>query len=273
MRRVHPRFTIRALATVMVVLGSACGGPVTRQRLMDHVGLIPVDERPRYESHLAWLYDETGIDCRFLFVPNVGTETLEQFTVRRARELGVGRASDRRGVLFVYDLADRRLRIEVGPQLEGVLTDAFIGYLMHDHARYFFESGDPNLGLRLTLFILEARIREAALGDGYDPKPVKFIEDTRRLAHGAGATTAMTGRDGTGGFLGRPTDSAARAYYAPQPTVEATYHRYVEWLARQAYQTEGDDFSRAFADRLLLVGAVPRIAGGDNRALPTHTRR
>ena len=39
----------------------------------------------------------------------------------RRRELGVGREVDRRGLLFVYDVAGQRLRIEVGAQLEGVI--------------------------------------------------------------------------------------------------------------------------------------------------------
>jgi uncharacterized membrane protein YgcG len=104
MGRIHLRSTIHTLATAMSAASTARGGSGTQARLTDQVGLIPADERPRYDSHLAWLYDETGIDCRFLFVPDVGTQTLEQFAVRKARELGVGRESDRRGGLFVYDL-------------------------------------------------------------------------------------------------------------------------------------------------------------------------
>ena len=54
------RFTIQVLAIGISVATSACGGSGTSERLTDQVGLIPIDERPRYESHLAWLYDETG---------------------------------------------------------------------------------------------------------------------------------------------------------------------------------------------------------------------
>ena len=116
---------------------------------------------------------------------------LESFSLQRVRDIGIGRESDRRGLLIVYDLAAQRMRIEVGPQLECVFTDAFVGYLMRDNARAFFAARDPGFGLRTTLFMLQHRLREASLGMAYDPRAVSFITDSVRLAAGAGATAGV----------------------------------------------------------------------------------
>ena len=54
-------------------------------------------------------------------------------------------------MLFVYDLARQRMRIEVGPGLEGIFPDAFVGYLMREQTAAFFASNNRVLGLKSTM--------------------------------------------------------------------------------------------------------------------------
>ena len=208
-------------------------------RVRDHAGVIPFGDEWRFERFLQQIDDESGVDVRFLLVPEVAGETLERYSVRQARALGVGRDLDRRGLLFVYDVAARRLRIEVGATMEAVITDAFTGYLMREHVRSFFGAGNPSLGLRTTLFIVHHRLREAVLGQSYDPRVLQFIADNRRLALGGGASTNMRPDSGRA-FLNvqRTSDRATRTHFAPQPSPELAYTRYMEWLARGGYQVD-----------------------------------
>jgi uncharacterized protein len=212
---------------------------VSPNRVRDKAGVISFAHEWRFERFLQMIEDESGVDIRFLLVPSVEGETLEQFGVRMARKMGVGQDLDRRGLLFVYDVAQRRLRIEVGMQMEPIITDAFAGYLMREHVRSFFGTGNPSLGLRTTLFMVQHRLREAVLGREYDPTFGQFILDQRRLAVGGGASGDMQlGQDAA--FLNRERTSprAVRAYFSAQPTPEAAYHRYLEWLARGRYETD-----------------------------------
>jgi hypothetical protein len=208
-------------------------------RVRDHAGVLTFGDEWRFERFLQQIDDESGVDLRFLLVPEVTGETLEGYSVRQARALGVGRDLDRRGLLFVYDVAARRLRIEIGGTMEGVITDAFAGYLMREHVRSFFGAGNPSLGLRTTLFIVQHRLREAVLGQSYDPRVLKFIADARRLALGGGASTDMR-PDARPAFLNvqRTSDRATRTHFAPQPSPEMAYTRYLEWLARGGYQVD-----------------------------------
>lgn len=76
-------------------------------RLMDDAGVITWKEERFAERALDEIARESGVDIRFQFVPAIEGETIEQFSVRRAREFGIGRETGRRGLFFVYDVAHR----------------------------------------------------------------------------------------------------------------------------------------------------------------------
>jgi hypothetical protein len=123
------------------------------------------------------------------------------------------------------------MRFEVGPKLEGIDPDAFVGYLMRYHLDAFFGGGRPELGLRTTLFMIHWRIRLARLGEEYDPSFEEYMRDVRRLSSGGGASGRIALDSALAGFINRTGDTAASAYFRPQPTVEAAYRRHQEWLA------------------------------------------
>jgi hypothetical protein len=210
-----------------------------KNRVRDQAGVLSLGDQWRFERFMQQIDDESGVDVRFLFVPAVPTEKLEMFSVRMARSMGLGRDSDRRGILFVYDVAGQRLRVEVGAMMEPIFTDVFAGYLMREHVRSFFGTGNPSLGLRTTLFMVQHRLREAVLGRDYDPRFERFIADSRRLAVGGGATAGMQAGQ-PAAFLNREGTSNRhlRRYFGPQPTPDAAYQRYLEWLAAGTYATD-----------------------------------
>jgi hypothetical protein len=72
------------------------------------------------------------------------------------------------------------------------------------------------------------RLRQATLGNDFDPRVLGLVADSRRLALGAGQTTRV-GADGT--LSARSATAEERAYFAPQPTVQAAFERFHEWLA------------------------------------------
>jgi uncharacterized protein len=218
--------------------GRAVRAFLITNRVRDQAGVLSLRDQWHFERFLQQIDDESGVDIRFLLVPSVN-EDLVAFGVRQARAMGMGRDTDRRGLLFVYDVAQHRLRIEVGPQMEPVITDAFAGYLMREHVRSFFGTGNPSLGLRTTLFMVQHRLREAVLGRDYDPRVLQFIADSRRLAMGGGASADMRA-DPAGAFLNQARTSrhAIRTYFAPQPSPEAAFQRYLDWLARGNYATD-----------------------------------
>lgn len=197
-----------------------------------------VEDNSHYlDANLTWhldgflqgIFQESGVDVRFIFA-NEPIENIEDYARLRARAMGIGKAVDRRSLLFVYDVRGQRMRAEVGPGMEGVFTDGFVGYLMREQAAAFFAAGDRNLALRSMMGIVLARLREGALNEAYDPRRITWITQSQGLAAGAGATAHVA--DGTDDSrLRQRTLTADEAkYFGPQPTVVLVLDRYLEAL-------------------------------------------
>jgi hypothetical protein len=236
----------------------------TIDRIHDELGIY--EDEPRTERWLQSLYKESGVDLRVMLLREVADENIEAFATRKMRELAVGGAVDGRGLLFVYDMARHRLRVEVGAGLEHIVTDAFAGYLMRENAADFFEDPTRNreIGLRTTFYMVNRRIREVTIGNGADRRAFDYITNPARIAAGAGVTARMRGGNGpVGRGITYPEDLVR---FSEQPTVAEAYHRHLEWLhdarfqtrvplltpASQAFFERHPALNRAFADYLLI---------------------
>jgi uncharacterized protein len=202
-----------------------------RGHIHDRVDLIPKADELQYNRYLNRVQSESGIDIRIVLAPNSRGSTPEQFALATMRDLGIGRETGARGLLILYDTLTRAMRVEVGPRLEGILTDAFVGYLIREHLDAFFNSGRPELGLRTTLFMIHWRIRMARLGEEYDASFEEYIRDVRRVTSGAGASGRRDTSPGAARLINRSGDTAAARHFRPQPSVEAAYRLQQEWLA------------------------------------------
>lgn len=247
---------------VLVAIGAALIGWKVRanrqqQRLYDDARLVVEQDRVPLNAFLQRIQTECSADIRIIITPTMDGESIEAFAVRRMRELGVGRETNGRGLLLVYDVAHRRARIEVGPHLQGEITDAFVGYLMREHVRRFFEGGNPSLGLRTTLFIIHDRLRRALLGEGFDPAFISFVDDVRRLAIGGGASARVSLDSVPGAFVNQRASAETKAYFSPQPTVDAAYTRYLEWLARGPYEWDVPLFDIGSQGHLQSITMTP----------------
>lgn len=221
----------------------------------DIAGALPGADLPLFEQYMDQIHDESDIDVRFVFVPNTGTETLENLAVKVVDQLRIGgRNREQRGVLLLFDMQSRRLKIEVGYGLEAYLPDLFVSYLVHEHARLFFESGDLSKGLQLLLRIMQHRIRESVLGNDFDPRALEGREIAGQLSGGAGVTASM---NTTAEPRARLTD-AERATYAAGDSVLETYQTYVRWLMQPIFDPAIDLFtanSRRYLSRLPITPA------------------
>jgi uncharacterized membrane protein YgcG len=196
---------------------------------IDEASFIPAYDAGEFEEWLHGIDKETGVDVRFLFTRDA-RGSMDAYTVKRARELGVGRGVEKRGLLLVYDVVGQRMRVEVGPGLEGVFTDAFVGYLMRQQTGRYFPGGHRVLAIKSTLWVVEERLREAALSDPDDKRPLRYVSDSTRLAQGAGATTRLSVIAETGPMRPRWPSAEIQAHFSPQPTIEGTYALYLEAL-------------------------------------------
>ena len=147
----NPRrvWVLLAIGTMLVGwrLLAAQGYLDWNSRVQDKVQALTSEDRQKFDQALDWLYDESGVDARVELLPNIGQEPLEQYTLRHMRQLRLGGESARRGLLLVYDQSSRRTRIEVGADLEGVLTDAFVGHINRDNLGQYLSADEVRAAL------------------------------------------------------------------------------------------------------------------------------
>lgn len=202
----------------------------TRTHVVDQAGVIPRQDLPRFEQYMHWIMRESGVDVRFIFVPDTGGSSIEMLAVDLMDQLQIGgRVGQERGVLLLYDMQGQRLKVEVGYGLEAWFPDAFVNYLVEDHARMFFSSGDISLGLRLMLRLLQHRIREAVMGNDFDPRALEKVRPLAHLSGGAGVSAAVGIGDGADTA---PTSAPVDLMVYPAGSSPAdTYYRYLDWLS------------------------------------------
>jgi uncharacterized protein len=218
-----------------------CPGQGTCRHVYDMAGVLPAQDVPRFEQYMDWILRESDVDVRFAFVGDIGDRTIEQLAVDVVDEMRIGaKTREERGVLLLYDMSGQRLKIEVGYGLEGYFPDAFVNYLVRDHARMFFETGNITVGLRLMLRLLQHRIREAVLGSDFDPRVLEAVRAAGYLSGGAGVTAAVPS--------GIAPDAVhlsehERIRYRAQDSPTAAYYAYLEWLSQPIFDADVDLFT------------------------------
>lgn len=213
------------------IIGLAAPGLLVRNHVIDEAGILPRPDVLKFEEYLEWIYKESDIDIRFVFVPKIVGATIEEYAIARVEDLGIGgKTREERGVLLLYDLEKKRLRIEVGYGLEEYFTDYFVSYLMREHTETFFESGKLTLGLRLLIRMLHHNIREATLGNQFDPRVIDVIRSRRHLSGGAGVTGTMPAKSGNQDAGGSTHVADNNEDYSPQKTPHDVYEKYLQWL-------------------------------------------
>ncbi len=225
-----------ALLLLGVWLVRTGGARTEPRRVYDETSLIPAKDVVFFEDYLKWIFNESDVDIRLVLVESLGGVAPEEAALDWMQRLGIGgRGREERGVLILYDLAGKRLRVEVGYGLEEYFPDGFVGYLMNDHARTFFGAGQASAGIRYMLRILHDRIRRAVMGERFDPTVLEAVRRTGPLSGGGGASAGMAFGGGK-----RPEEFGpeGKARFVPQPSPEDAYRLYHEWMAGGQYDSE-----------------------------------
>ncbi|MFL6631262.1 MAG: TPM domain-containing protein [Massilia sp.] len=125
--------------------------PPLRARVTDEIGMLTPDQRQKLEAVLADYEAKTGSQIAVLLVASTEPEAIEQYSIRVADAWKLGRKGVDDGVLLVVakdnPKALRRLRIEAGRGVQGVLTDAQSKRILEDTIAPHFRQQDWYGGL------------------------------------------------------------------------------------------------------------------------------
>ena len=168
------RRALLALAA-LVIAGLAAAQiavPPLKARVTDQTGTLTAPQQQALEQTLAEFEARTGAQVAVLMVPSSQPETVEQFAVRVHESWKLGRKGVDDGVLLLVAKDDRKLRIEVGYGLEGVLPDATAKRIIEEDIVPRFKQGDFYGGVRAGA----DRILRVIEGEQLPPAPQGAFE-------------------------------------------------------------------------------------------------
>ncbi|MCU0857596.1 MAG: TPM domain-containing protein [Pontiellaceae bacterium] len=117
-------------------------------RVNDFAGVMSAEDRSATERLLAELENKTGVQIAVVSLKSMEGGQIDDFATRLFERWGIGQKGKDNGLLLLAAIEDRKVRVEVGYGLEGILSDAAAGRLIDQYIVPFFRSGDYSGGLR-----------------------------------------------------------------------------------------------------------------------------
>ena len=136
------------VALVIPFLLWAAEIPPLKARVTDLTGTLSAEQRSALEQTLAEFERRKGAQLALLMVASTQPETIEQYAVRVEEAWKLGRKGVDDSLLLVIAKNDRKLHIEVGYGLEGVVPDAVAKRVIEDDIVPRFKQGDFYGGIR-----------------------------------------------------------------------------------------------------------------------------
>jgi len=156
----HPRLLGRGLALLtFVMLASFAVGaaeapkdglaptPPLTSAVTDQTGTLSPSERQTLESKLRDWEARTTNQLAVLIVPTTAPEPIEQYSLRVAEAWKIGQKGKDNGAILLVAKNDKRIRIEVGYGLEGVLTDVTSRRIIAENVAPEFSKGNFATGI------------------------------------------------------------------------------------------------------------------------------
>jgi uncharacterized protein len=138
----RPFLVTLAFLLLAAGLASALDVPPLRGRVNDYAGVMSPEQIQSLEAQLAQFEQETGHQVAVLTIPTLDGEDIEGFSIRVAESWKIGKKGFDNGVILVVAVKDRRLRLEVGYGLEGVLPDAVANQIISEYIVPRFRAQD-----------------------------------------------------------------------------------------------------------------------------------
>jgi uncharacterized protein len=97
-------------------------GPVN-----DFANVIPPDYREKMNAVATELYEKTGTAVVVVTMPDIGGAEYNDYVNRLYSAWGIGKKGEDKGVLIFVTVKERKMRIETGYGVEGILPDGLVG--------------------------------------------------------------------------------------------------------------------------------------------------
>jgi len=135
---------------VLLLSSVAFGAEVfpTRQGLInDFANVIPPDVKVKIDARSRDILKKTATTIAVVTLPTLGENYTSDYANRLYKAWGIGKKGASKGVLIFVAVKERKVRIETGYGVEGILPDGKVGEILRSEILPHFKKNDYGTGL------------------------------------------------------------------------------------------------------------------------------
>ncbi|MCU0581967.1 MAG: TPM domain-containing protein [Syntrophales bacterium] len=148
------RDVVGAILAVFVFVLSFCtfalaedSFPAASGAVNDFAGVIPADAAKRMALLSQEVLEKTGTAVVVVTVRDVGDNEPDMYANELYQAWGIGKKGEDKGVLIFLALRERKIRIETGYGVEGILPDGLVGEILDRYVTPYLKKDDYGTGL------------------------------------------------------------------------------------------------------------------------------
>ena len=139
----------------------------------DFASIIPPDIKTAMESLSRKVLEKTGTAVVVATFKTIGDNEPDMYANELYEKWGIGKKGEDKGVLIFLVLDQRKVRIETGYGVEGILPDGLIGSILDEQVIPLLKQGQYSQGLlnaMITVGQIIAKNAGVTIGKGYQPE-------------------------------------------------------------------------------------------------------
>jgi uncharacterized protein len=114
----------------------------------DFAGVIDPGSKAQIEKISTVLKEKTGVEVAVVSVETIDPyASIEEYSIDMATEWGIGRKGEDTGILLLLTMRERRVRLEIGYGLEGIIPDGLAGEIIDKSILPSLRAADYGTGL------------------------------------------------------------------------------------------------------------------------------
>lgn len=145
------RYLSTFLILVLCIVANAQEFPSKSNRLVnDYAALLSADEVNTLEQKLLAYNDTTSTQVTIVIIKSLEGYEVSDYAVRLGNAWGVGKADKDNGALILVAMDEKKMSIQTGYGLEGVLPDAICKRIIENELKPSFKAGNYYAGFDLA---------------------------------------------------------------------------------------------------------------------------
>lgn len=129
----------------------------------DFANVIDAENAAKMEALAQEVLQKTGTAIVIATVPSIGeNEDYNMYANGLYQAWGIGKKGEDKGVLIFLTIKERKIRIETGYGVEGILPDGRVGEILDKYVVPFLKEGDYGKGLYNAMYACSAYIAQDA---------------------------------------------------------------------------------------------------------------